>query len=875
MDDLPVVIVTGASGFIGSALVNRLAGQFTIVGFDRVASHQPPPDAECVCIDLTSDEGVDAAFERVRIAYGNRIASVIHLAAYYDLSGEPNPEYEKITVRGTERLLRYLRQFEVEQFIFSSTMLVHAPTEPGEPITESSPIDPRWPYPMSKVETEALIREQHGDIPVVLLRLAGVYDDDGRNTFLAHQIARIRERDVLGHFYPGDIRRGQAFVHMEDVCDALLRLIEKRKTLPSEFTLLVGEPDTMSYGEVQQTVAQTLHGDTWETKQVPKPFAKIGAWFEDEVLDEDSFIKPWMVDLADDHYELDVTRARTTLDWVPAHSLRDSLPVILDALKSAPTRWYGQNRLNEALVAGETRAASPESPVEARQIQEVAAQQRASRKHAEMMSAEHRRTLWTHFVNIGLGAWLVASPFVFGMFDTTFFVSPALQHVTVDRGLASPQWRAAMLGWSDVVSGALVMLFGTLSLSRRTSWAPWVNAVVGLWLLFAPLVFWAPGAAAYNNDLVIGMLVIALAVLVPMMPGMSMEGMMDTSTVPPGWTYCPSTWTQRLPIIAMGLVGLIIARQLTHHVRCFESVAHSGCGIGRRQLRAGNPHGRDGKSYTLAHNALDGDLLRHPGGSARHREYLLHRHPADRNRYLVHTLPACRPGNAGHDSLCARRTGGNGTVSALESPRRQAVLANLPDGRRDAGRRRGDRGRARVHACGLHRHGTRSDPSLDAGGQRRDWCAADVYASALRNDRCDGEQRSRRRCARRDGRHHCDGRGCTAATIRQRDPGCVAGHCSVVAVRCFIGCVVDQRRCGTGAGRPESAARQAQRRTLRRMGSLCLVAIRLPRIVNATRLSERDLRCWIGKASCAARQYSAARRPVANEQACLTQNNLP
>jgi hypothetical protein len=59
------------------------------------------------------------------------------------------------------------------------------------------------------------------------------------------------------------------------------------------------------------------------------------------------------------------------------------------------------------------------------------------------------------------------------------------------------------------------------------------------------------------------------------------------------------------------------------------------------------------------------------------------------------------------------------------------------------------------------------------------------------------------------------------------------------------------------------------------MGSLCLVAIRLPRIVNATRLSERDLRCWIGKASCAARQYSAARRPVANEQACLTQNNLP
>jgi hypothetical protein len=34
------------------------------------------------------------AFERIRIAYGERIASVIHLAAYYDLSGEPSPLYE-------------------------------------------------------------------------------------------------------------------------------------------------------------------------------------------------------------------------------------------------------------------------------------------------------------------------------------------------------------------------------------------------------------------------------------------------------------------------------------------------------------------------------------------------------------------------------------------------------------------------------------------------------------------------------------------------------------------------------------------------------------------------------------------------------------
>jgi len=46
------------------------------------------------------------------------------------------------------------------------------------------------------------------------------------------------------------------------------------------------------------------------------------------------------------------------------------------------------------------------------------------------------------------------------------------------------------------------------------------------------------------------------------MPGMSMEGMMDESDLPPGWTYSPSTYLQRLPIIALGAVGLLISRHL-------------------------------------------------------------------------------------------------------------------------------------------------------------------------------------------------------------------------------------------------------------------------------------------------------------------------
>jgi hypothetical protein len=65
-----------------------------------------------------------------------------------------------------------------------------------------------------------------------------------------------------------------------------------------------------------------------------------------------------------------------------------------------------------------------------------------------------------------------------------------------------------------------------------------------------------------------------------MMPGMSREGMMDRSTVPPGWTYSPSSWLQRLPVIALGFFGFLIARYLAAYQL---GQVGSVCGLGRLQ----------------------------------------------------------------------------------------------------------------------------------------------------------------------------------------------------------------------------------------------------------------------------------------------------
>lgn len=342
-----VVVVTGSSGRIGSRLIRNSARQYHMIGFDRAGDPYPPIEAECVSVDITSPESIRRGLERVRYAYGDRIASVVHLAAYYDFSGEPSPLYQKITVDGTRNLLRELQNFNVEQFIFSSTMLIHAPTEPGQLLDEDWPIQAKWDYPQSKVETEKVIHEERGDIPAVLLRIAGVYTDSCDSIPLAQQIRRIYENQITSHLYPGDLSHGQSFVHLDDTVNAIERTIERRHDLPHEIPILIGEPETYSYGQLQETMAQLIHGESdWSTERIPPSMAKAGAWMQDHTpATGDAFIKPWMIDLADDHYELDVRRARELLGWEPQRRLIDTLPKMIQALQRDPLAWYKQHDL--------------------------------------------------------------------------------------------------------------------------------------------------------------------------------------------------------------------------------------------------------------------------------------------------------------------------------------------------------------------------------------------------------------------------------------------------------------------------------------------------------------------------------------------------
>lgn len=539
----PIVVITGAAGNIGGHLTQKLSDKYRVIGLDLPAACEERDDL--IGCDITDAGSTARAVTRLREATGGGpVASVIHLAAYFDFSGQERPQYKAVNEEGTRNLLQALQEIEVEQFVYSGTMLVHEPGVPGERITEDTPLDPGWAYPQSKARTEEIIREEAGGIPAVFLRLAGLYDDKTAVPTLSHQIARIYERDFKAHVYSGDTHAGQAFIHIDDMLALFKRVVNRRGDLEDGEVILAGETDTMSYDTLQNRIGELIHGaQTWKTLVLPAPVAKLGSALETEsepvvpdALDqgEKPFIRPFMIDMASDHYALDIAKARHLLDWEPRQRIADKLPVLIDSLRADPLGWYHANGI------------TPPPWLESADARTDDAEALRSRHETEYRE-RHRANLWGGWANAGLGLWLLTAPPLLGVNDPGMILS-------------------------DMVAGLLLFAAGLASLSWRLPQARFAAAAVGCWIMFAPLVFWTDNGVAYLNGTLVGMLAVAFALCLPPMPGVSPVAAQTGPTIPKGWDYSPSDWFQRLPVIMLAVVGLLVSRYLTAYQ--LGSIAH-------------------------------------------------------------------------------------------------------------------------------------------------------------------------------------------------------------------------------------------------------------------------------------------------------------
>ncbi|MBM3201823.1 MAG: vitamin K epoxide reductase family protein, partial [Chlamydiae bacterium] len=151
--------------------------------------------------------------------------------------------------------------------------------------------------------------------------------------------------------------------------------------------------------------------------------------------------------------------------------------------------------------------------------------------------AQHERHLYCFFGVIFLGFWLIFSPNTFG-------------------------YQSEAMRINDQIIGLILMLFGLTSLSSRWIFAPWVLTIAGLWLGFAPLAFWAPDAVSYLNNTLVSIFVILLSIIIPGIPGAVEE---KGKKLPLGWSYNPSSWQQRIPVIICASIGWFIARYLASY----------------------------------------------------------------------------------------------------------------------------------------------------------------------------------------------------------------------------------------------------------------------------------------------------------------------
>jgi nucleoside-diphosphate-sugar epimerase len=342
-----VVVITECSSWIGQAILKKFIAQDVhVVGLDRRAPHNSSLQFTFIETDFSSQASIEEAMKKVVALFGSQIASIIHLASYCNVQDGVWEMYEKINLHGSETLLSLANMYDTEQFLFLSTMFVHAPCLLNEEISEDWPLCMSWEFPKSKVFAEEVLRRYHGKTPLVLLRAADCYDEECHSILLASQIQRLYEHQLESYFFPGDVNHKSSFIHIEDLAEAVLRCVLKRKSLGNEACFLVGEKEIPSYAMLQKELSKLLLGKEISSWRISKRIAKIGIWLQNHLpFMSKTALKPWMIELCDSNYIINSKISAEVLDWHPQHKVLDTLPLLVKSLTHDPEKWYRENNL--------------------------------------------------------------------------------------------------------------------------------------------------------------------------------------------------------------------------------------------------------------------------------------------------------------------------------------------------------------------------------------------------------------------------------------------------------------------------------------------------------------------------------------------------
>lgn len=321
------IVITGATGNIGSALVRRLTseGPHDVVGIARRLPDAWPGGGDVVGVaaDLTTDECVP----RLREVFAG-VDAVVHLAWGFQPSHDL--EYlEALGVGGTRRVLEAVTEAGVPHLVHMSSLGAYSPKQDDTPVDETWPTHgiPTSRYSVHKVAAERLLdaHEAAGHDTVVTRMRPGIVGQRGAgSSLLRYGVPAVVPATVLGHVPVLPLDRGLVIpiVHADDVADAISRVLGRR--VGGAFNLAAEPPVTAAH------IAEALRAHLVHVPSGAMRAAMSAAWhLRVQQVDAGWLDMGFAVPL------LDCARASRELQWSPSVDALTVLREVLEGMREA------------------------------------------------------------------------------------------------------------------------------------------------------------------------------------------------------------------------------------------------------------------------------------------------------------------------------------------------------------------------------------------------------------------------------------------------------------------------------------------------------------------------------------------------------------
>lgn len=314
-----MILVTGGSGFIGSALIERLSSSdLTGVRGTFRSREKAPPGVSNFAV-VPSIDGRNDWTEAL-----NGVEVVVHTAARVHVMREtvsnPAADYNRINVEGTLHLARQAAERGVKRFVFLSSIKVNGSRTPaGRPFTAEDVPEPDGPYGESKLQAEQGLKEiaaQTG-LEVVIVRPVLVYGPGVKGNF--RTLLRVIEKGIP--LPVGSLRNKRSLVGLSNLVDFISVCIRNPAAAGQVF--LVSDGEDLSTPELLRRVGHAM-GRPARIFPFPETLLRAGARM---VGRSDA------VERLADSLQVDMAKNRELLGWEPRTSLDEELRRTTAALR--------------------------------------------------------------------------------------------------------------------------------------------------------------------------------------------------------------------------------------------------------------------------------------------------------------------------------------------------------------------------------------------------------------------------------------------------------------------------------------------------------------------------------------------------------------